>query len=63
MTSHDRFRMQGLDYLERLKPLVQGLLVALCEVEVCVVVNTVARYDQTNGRHMQPRRMRSVRMT
>src|SRR5215472_16005911 len=62
MAGHDRFRMQGLDPVERSEPFLPCLLVALGEIEVRVVVDAIARYDQIDGGHMQARRMRSVGM-
>ena len=41
MTGDHCFRMQGLDFVERPKPLVPGLFVSLREIEVCVIVNTI----------------------
>src|SRR5580704_5551867 len=54
MTSDHGFRMQGLDCVERAQPLLRGLLVTLREIEVRVVVDGIPRYNQTDGRHIQP---------
>jgi len=40
--------MQGLDLVERSKPLGYGLLAALGEIRMCVVVNTIPRYDEAD---------------
>src|SRR6266850_920631 len=62
MSRHDCFRLQGLDSIQRSKPLVPGLLVALREIEVRVVVDAIPGYDQANGTHMQRRRVHGVGM-
>ena len=48
MTGYHRFRMQSLYFVERAKPLVPGLFIALGEVGMRVVVDCIARHDQPN---------------
>src|SRR4029077_10536220 len=48
MTGYHRFRMQSLDFIERAKPLVPGFFIALGEVGMRGVVDSIARHDQPN---------------
>jgi hypothetical protein len=45
--------MQSLDFMERAKPLVPSIFIALGEVGMRVVVDGIARYDQPNRRNVQ----------
>ena len=53
MTGYHRFRMQSLDFIQRAKPLVPGFFIALGEVGMRVVVDSIARHDQPNRRNVQ----------
>ena len=53
MTGYHRFRMQSFDFIERAKPLVPGLFIALGEIRMHVVVDSIAGYDQANRRNVQ----------
>jgi hypothetical protein len=57
-----RCRMQGLDLIQREQPLFPGLCSALREIRVCVVIDGIAGYDQTDGRYRQRRGVRGVGM-
>ena len=41
MTSYDCFRMKSLDLIQRAQPLDPGLFIALCEIEVRVVIDGI----------------------
>jgi hypothetical protein len=59
--AHDHgFRMQGLDFVERLEPLVYRLFVAFREIEVRVVVHAISGYDQIDRGHIQRSCVRCV---
>jgi hypothetical protein len=53
-------RMQGLDFVERAQPLAPSLSIALGEVEVRVVVNSISRHHQADRRRMQRSGMHRV---
>ena len=62
MTCYHCSRMQGLDLIQRAEPLAPGLFIALREIEVRVVVDSIPRYNQANRRHMQRSCVRRVGM-
>ena len=50
MAGDHRARMQRLDFIERSKPLETSFLITLGEVEVGVIIDTVTRDNQIDGR-------------
>jgi hypothetical protein len=50
MSNHDGVRMEGLDSIQRLKPLAPDHFVALREIEECVVVNTIPEMTNLGAR-------------
>jgi len=53
MTGYHGFRMQGLDCIKRSQPLAPGLFIALGQIGMCVVIDGVSGYDQSNGRNVK----------
>ena len=53
MAGYYSSRMQGLDLVQRAQPIGPGLVVALREIGMGVVVDRISRHNQANRRHMQ----------
>ena len=47
------FRMQKLDFIKRLEPLVYCFVVTLCEIKVSAVIDAISCNDQADGRHVK----------
>src|SRR5262249_6321841 len=62
MTGDHHSRIEGLDFIERGEPLESCFLVALSQIRMRVVIDSIPRYHQTHRRHMQSGCMRGIGM-
>lgn len=53
MTCYQDFGMQSLDFIQRAQPLVPGLFIALGEIRMRVVIDSIAGCDDANRRNAQ----------
>ena len=63
MTGYHGSRVQGLDHVQCAQPLAPGLCIALREIEVRVVIDSIPRHNQADRRNMQSSGMCRVGMT
>jgi hypothetical protein len=53
MTGYHGSWMQGLDLIQRAEPLPLGVFDRTPREGVSVIIDSIPRYNQANGRHMQ----------
>ena len=63
VTGDQHSRLQGLDLIQCREPFAPGFFIALREIEVRVVIDSIPRYHQTDARQVQRSRVRGVGVT
>src|SRR5215831_15343298 len=60
MARYDCLGMQGLDLIQRTQPFASGIVIALSQVRVRVVIDSIPGYHQANRWDMQRSRVRCI---